>query len=172
MEKGLECSFYCNSKDIGRGREIGFCNLDGDRTICSGDLNVCEKPSISVKSQNEQTGNENNRRKHPRFYLDLPLEYRGTNTPKVHGAIVVNASESGLLVQSIKELPIGAKLNIAVLFPKEYELANIEILAEIVWKDIHWEENWEGFQFGLKFLQISEEDYRKLKQLLNEEHGI
>jgi hypothetical protein len=24
----------------------------------------------------------------------------------------------------------------------------------------------------LKFLQISEEDYRKLKQLLNEEHGI
>jgi hypothetical protein len=107
------------------------------------------------------------RRKAPRMLLDLPLEYRVMNAPYVHGGLVVNASESGLLVNSIKNIAIGSKLNIAVLFPKGYELTNLEVLAEIVWKDLHWEEDWEGYQYGLKFIQILEEDRQKLKQLLN-----
>ena len=107
------------------------------------------------------------KRKHPRLDLDLPLEYRMTNAPQAYGALVVNASESGLLVHSIKNIPIGTKLNIAVLFPNRFELANFEVLAEIIWKDIHWEENWEGYQLGLKFIKILEEDYRKLRGLLS-----
>jgi hypothetical protein len=107
------------------------------------------------------------KRKHPRFDIDLPLEYQVTNSPYVRGGLVVNASESGLLVNSIKEMPIGTKLNIAVLFPKGYELSNFQVLAEVVWKDIHWKENWEGYQFGLKFIKILEEDYRKLRGLLS-----
>jgi len=107
------------------------------------------------------------KRKHPRLDLDLPLEYRMTNAPQAYGALVVNASESGLLIHSIKNIPIGTKLNIAVLFPNRFELANFEVLAEIIWKDIHWEENWEGYQLGLKFIKILEEDYRKLRGLLS-----
>ena len=107
------------------------------------------------------------KRKHPRLDLDLPLEYRMTNAPQAYGALVVNASESGLLVHSIKNIPTGTKLNIAVLFPNRFELANFEVLAEIIWKDIHWEENWEGYQLGLKFIKILEEDYRKLRGLLS-----
>jgi hypothetical protein len=107
------------------------------------------------------------KRKHPRLDLDLPLEYRMTNAPQAYGALVVNASESGLLVHSIKNIPIGTKLNIAVLFPNRFELANFEVLAEIIWKDIHWEENWEGYQLGLKFIKILEEDSRKLRGLLS-----
>jgi hypothetical protein len=84
-----------------------------------------------------------------------------------HGGLVVNASEVGLLINSIKNMPVGTKLNIAVLFPKGYELTNFEVLAEIIWKDLHWEEDWEGYQYGLKFIQILEEDRRELKQLLN-----
>ena len=107
------------------------------------------------------------KRKHPRLDLDLPLEYRMTNAPQAYGALVVNASESGLLIHSIKNIPIGTKLNIAVLFPNRFELANFEVLAEIIWKDIHWEENWEGYQLGLKFIKILEEDSRKLRGLLS-----
>jgi len=107
------------------------------------------------------------KRKHPRLDLDLPLEYRMTNAPQAYGALVVNVSESGLLVHSIKNIPIGTKLNIAVLFPNRFELANFEVFAEIIWKDIHWEENWEGYQLGLKFIKILEEDYRKLRGLLS-----
>jgi hypothetical protein len=99
--------------------------------------------------------------------LDLPLEYRVMNAPYAHGGLVVNASEVGLLINSIKNMPVGTKLNIAVLFPKGFELTNFEVLAQVIWKDLHWEEDWEGYQYGLKFTQILEEDRRKLKQLLN-----
>jgi hypothetical protein len=108
------------------------------------------------------------KRKHPRVCMDLPLDYRITEAPHASGALVVNASESGLLVHSIKDLPIGTKLNIAVMFPDGFKLANFEVLAEIVWKDIHWEANWEGYHFGLRFVRILEEDHRKLKQLLDD----
>jgi hypothetical protein len=76
-------------------------------------------------------------------------------------------SEVGLLIQSIKDIPIGTNLNIAVLFPKGFELANFEVLAEVIWKEIHWKEDWEGYQYGLKFILIREEDQRKLTQLLS-----
>jgi hypothetical protein len=89
------------------------------------------------------------------------------NAPYAHGGLVVNASEVGLLINSIKNMPVGTKLNIAVLFPKGFELTNFEVLAQVIWKDLHWEEDWEGYQYGLKFTQILEEDRRKLKQLLN-----
>ena len=106
------------------------------------------------------------RRKFPRLLMDLPLEYRVINAPYAHGGIVANASEEGFLVYSIKDMPIGTKLNIAVMFPKGYELTNFEVVAEIVRKDLHWEEDWEGYAYGLKFIQILEEDRHKLKQLL------
>jgi hypothetical protein len=107
------------------------------------------------------------RRRFPRVFMDLPLEYQIMDTTNAHGGLVVNASESGLLIHSVKNIPIGTKLNIAVLFPNRFELANFEVFAEIIWKDIHWEENWEGYQLGLKFIKILEEDYRKLRGLLS-----
>ncbi len=99
--------------------------------------------------------------------MDLPLEYRVLNAPFAHGGIVVNGSEDGFLINSIKDMPIGTRLNIVVLFPAGYELTNFELVAEIVRKDLHWEEDWEGFEYGLKFVQIFEEDREKLKQLLS-----
>ena len=107
------------------------------------------------------------RRRCPRMCLDLPLEYRVMNAPYAHGGLVVNASEVGLLINSIKNIPMGSKLNIAVLFPKGFELTNFEVLAEIIWKDLYWEEDWEGYRYGLKFIKILEEDRGKLKQILS-----
>jgi hypothetical protein len=115
----------------------------------------------------EKSKSMKDRRKSQRMMLDLPLEYRVMDVPYAHGGLVVNASELGLLVQSVKNLSIGTKLNIAVLFPKGFELANFEVLAEIIWKDLHWEEDWEGYQYGLRFLHILDNEYWKLKQLLS-----
>ena len=109
----------------------------------------------------------NERRNHLRVYMDLPLEYRVSDAPHLHGALVVNVSESGLQIHSTKDLPVGSKLNIAVLFPKGFELANFEVFAEIVWKDMYWQENRGDYQFGLKFVRMLEEDRKKLKQLLS-----
>lgn len=115
----------------------------------------------------ERPNGHQERRRSPRLLMDLPLEYRVLNAPFAHGGIVVNGSEDGFLIYSIKDMPIGTKLNIVVLFPAGYELTNFELVAEIVRKDLHWEEDWEGFEYGLKFVQIFEEDREKLKQLLS-----
>ena len=107
------------------------------------------------------------RRKYPRSLVDLPVEYRIKDLPHAHGGLVINASEGGLLIHSLKDMPLGLKLNIAVLFLRGYELANFEVTAEIIWKDLHVYNQSEGYQYGLKIIQISEEDHWKLKQLLN-----
>lgn len=116
----------------------------------------------------EKLNTQKERRRSPRLLADLPLEYHVMNVPYVHGGLVVNVSEEGLLINSVKNMPIGTKLNITVLFPNGFELNNFEALAEIVWKDLHFEKNWERYRYGINFTQILEEDRLKLKQLLND----
>jgi hypothetical protein len=167
MEKELTCSFYRKSNHVDNGHGLGSCHLDGNQAICNGNLHFCDKPSTVKTSQNEHKGNEEDRRKHSRVDLDLPLEYRLTNIPNAHGALVVNGSEMGLLIESVKNIPVGTNLKIAVLFPKGYELANFDVLAQVVWKELYWKEDWEGYQYGLKFVSIRAHDQWKLRQLLN-----
>jgi hypothetical protein len=107
------------------------------------------------------------RRKHPRSLVDLPVEYRIKDLPHAHGGLVVNASEGGLLIHSVKDMPLGLKLNIVVMFLTGYELANFEVTAEIIWKDLHVYNRSEGYQYGLRIVQILKEDQWKLKGLLN-----
>jgi PilZ domain len=116
----------------------------------------------------EDSSSSREKRRQPRFQLSLPIEFRVTNDRYVHGAMIVNASETGLLVQSPNNLPVGTKLNIAVLFSKGFELANFEVVAEVVWTKNHPNEGREGYQFGLRFVHILEEDRQKLKHLLGE----
>ena len=98
--------------------------------------------------------------------MDLPLEYRVLNVPYAHGGLVVNASEAGLLIQSVKNIPAGAKLNIVVLFPRGFQLSCLEVVTEVIWKDAHQEDEWQGYYYGLNFIQILEDDRNKLRQLL------
>ena len=41
----------------------------------------------------------------------------------------------------------------------------IHVVAEIIWKDLCLKEDWSGYQYGLEFVQIKEEDFRKLQKL-------
>jgi hypothetical protein len=107
------------------------------------------------------------RRKYPRVHMDLPLEYRVKYDARAHGGIVIDASESGFLIYSTEDIPIGTKLKIAVLFSAEYELAKFEVFTEIIWKNADVEKGEEGYQYGLRFVQVLEEDYRKLGKLLS-----
>jgi PilZ domain len=172
MEKELICSSYRNSQTVENGPGRGLCDLDGNQAICNGDLASCDKPNRISMTQNEQKGNGEERRKHPRVVLDLPLEYRLTNIPNAHGALIVNGSEMGLLMESVKNIPVGTNLNIVILFPKGYELADLEVSAQIVWKEFYWKEDWEGYQYGLKFVSIRAHDRWKLRQLLSNQYNV
>jgi len=107
------------------------------------------------------------RRKYPRVYMELPVDYLLKYDSRVRAGIVIDASETGLLIYSTQNIPIGTKLRIAVLFPMEYELTNFEVFVEIIWKKAVGRME-EGYQYGVKFSQILEEDYSKLRQLLIE----
>jgi len=108
------------------------------------------------------------RRTSPRVWMYLPLEYQLKHALRACGGNVVDASETGFHISSTENIPIGTKLKIDVLFPKKYELANFEVLAEIVWKKVSVDMRGKGFQYGLRFVQILEEDSRKLKDLLSD----
>ncbi len=121
----------------------------------------------------EESFNKEERRSHPRFIIDLPLEYRGMDDSCLRGAIVVNASEGGFLIESPRDIPVGTELSITVLYPKGFELVDFKVLAKIVWKGPYWKEdmkigrNWKGYQYGLEFIQILDEDRWKLGLLLS-----
>jgi len=121
---------------------------------------------VDEEGTTEQSKERKEKRRFPRSFMDLPIEYRVMNVPRPHGGVVINGSERGLLIHSVKDMPVGTKLNIAVLFPAGFQLTNFEVLAEVLRKDLCLEEDWQGFEYGLRFIQIKEEDTQKLVQLL------
>ena len=107
------------------------------------------------------------RRRYPRSLMDLPFEYRVISAPYASGGLVVNASEGGLRIESVKDMPLETQLVIVVLFPRMYQLASFEVKAEIIWKAGLFKGDWQGWQYGLRFIKILEEDHQNLKQLLS-----
>jgi len=114
------------------------------------------------------------RRRYLRFFIDLPLEYRDRDDSCLRGAIVVNVSEEGFLIESPEDIPVGTQLRMTVLYPKRFELANFKVTAKIVWKKPYWKEDLKkdrsskGYQYGLEIVQILDEDRWKLSLLLSE----
>jgi len=113
------------------------------------------------------------RRRYPRFFIDLPAEYRDMDDSCLRGAIVVNASEGGFLMESLRDITVGTELNIAILFPKGFELANFNVVVKIVWKeplqkeDLKGDSYWKGYQYGLQFIQVLDDDRWKVNFLLD-----
>ena len=103
------------------------------------------------------------RRKHLRFQVVLPLDFE-----EIHGAVLYNLSEGGLLIHSVQDMPVSRELRVRVFFAEEYELAQFRATARIAWKGYHSESDWEGYKYALEFVEISPEDRRKLVNLLEE----
>ena len=77
-----------------------------------------------------------------------------------------NLSEGGLLVLSAQRMAVGTELEVTVLFPEEYKLANLDGRAKIAWKDIYFKEDWSGYKYGLEFVDLSKKDRMKLQKLV------
>ncbi|NIS61051.1 MAG: hypothetical protein GTO13_10215 [Proteobacteria bacterium] len=107
------------------------------------------------------------KRRFPRFNVDLPMKYSEVRVRKKQGGIAHDASEGGLLVYLQERFPIGTKLKIEVFFSHGFRLTPIKAEAEIVWADIRGPEDWGEFKYGLKFINIGKDDFSKLKWLLD-----
>lgn len=106
------------------------------------------------------------RRSYPRFSVDLPVEYSFQDSSINHPARIGNISEGGLLVYFPEKIDIGKKLKMRLFFSLGPTLNSIEMLTEVVWNDIHLEDDWKDYRSGVKFIDISEENLNKLKNFL------
>jgi c-di-GMP-binding flagellar brake protein YcgR len=110
------------------------------------------------------------KRKHPRFDVDLPIEYVRSGTVAGRGE-ALNASEGGLLVYFPEEMEIGQYLLMKLFFSSGSELTTIETTVQVVWMDIHLREDREDYRAGVKFVEISSVGLEKLKNFLRSLSG-
>jgi c-di-GMP-binding flagellar brake protein YcgR len=110
------------------------------------------------------------KRKHPRFSVDLPVEYSRTDLPADQGR-AMNASEGGLLLYLPEQVGIGNHLRLKLFFTMGSELNAIETLVEVVWVDIHLAKDWGDYRTGVRFVEISTEEMGKLKSFLRSLSG-
>lgn len=108
------------------------------------------------------------RRRHPRVLIDLPLEYREVGDTSCRGAYTGDVSKMGLLIHSVDNLLMGAKLEVFIFYADEYRLDIFRVFARIVRKRAHSEPDWKGYKYGLEFIQICTEDRRKLDLLMGQ----
>ena len=110
------------------------------------------------------------KRKHPRFSVDLPVEYSQADLFGDQGR-AMNASEGGLLLYLPEQIGIGNHLRLKLFFTMGSELNAIETLVEVVWVDVHLGKDWGDHRTGVRFVDISAEDIGKLKSFLRSLSG-
>jgi hypothetical protein len=108
------------------------------------------------------------KRRHPRYSVELPLDYARVNRRETYGGIVANASEGGLLVYLPETMNIGDLLKIEIFYANGLELNSVKAVAKVVWSDLAAKESWGEHRYGLQFESIEEKDLARLKNLLRE----
>jgi len=106
------------------------------------------------------------KRKHPRFNVDLPVEYTRVESTLRQTGRALNASEGGLLIYFPERMEIGQQLRVKLYFSTGSDLESVECLVEIVWVDIHLGESWGDHRSGAKFVDVSSEDLNKIRNFL------
>ena len=106
------------------------------------------------------------RRKYPRFNIDLPIEYHRIDSSINHTGKALDISEGGLLLHFPEQMNLGQYISLKLFLSLGSELNTIEVLAEVVWTDIHLDKGWEDYRCGVNFIDISPEDMTRLKNFL------
>lgn len=108
------------------------------------------------------------RRKQPRFNLELPLDYFRIDNKENYGGIVANASELGILVYLPEKMEVGTILNTEIFYARGLELDSIKAIAKVVWADLPARKTWGEHRYGLQFQSIDKPNLNKLKNLFKE----
>ena len=107
------------------------------------------------------------RRKHPRFSIELPLDYCVERKDR-YGGVAANASKGGLLAYLPEAIVVGTLLKIEILFAKGSELNSIRAIAKVVWSDLAPKDIWGEYRYGLEFRSFQQGGFQKLRRLLKE----
>jgi c-di-GMP-binding flagellar brake protein YcgR len=105
------------------------------------------------------------RRRHPRFNIELPLDYSIENKDH-YGGVVANASKGGLVAYLPSALVVGTSMDIEIIFARGFELNSIRARAKVIWSNLAPKVTWGEYRYGLEFENFQEGDMQKLKALL------
>jgi c-di-GMP-binding flagellar brake protein YcgR len=105
------------------------------------------------------------RRRYPRFSVDLPIEYYRIDSSISHTGRGLNLSEGGLLIYFPEEMDVSQYLRLKLFLSLGAELDAIEVLAEVVWMDIHLGKGGD-YRCGVNIIDISPEDRTKLRNII------
>jgi c-di-GMP-binding flagellar brake protein YcgR len=105
------------------------------------------------------------KRRHPRFTVDLPIEYRRRDLVDKY-VRVINVSESGLSIYLSEQMEVGQYLRTKLFFPFGSELNFIELVTQVVWTDVQPGKDWGDYRAGVRFVDISPADLSNLKNYL------
>lgn len=78
------------------------------------------------------------RRKHPRFSVDLPAEYWRINIPKSRPGRTGDISEDGVLLYLPEKIVVGQNIGVNIFIGPDFESKSIEALGGRVWNDSHF----------------------------------
>lgn len=106
------------------------------------------------------------RRRYPRFDVDLPLEYNGVNSSVTRHARALNLSEGGMLIHSPEQLEIGRQMKSKLSFLLGTETNTIKLQGEVVWTKASLNGAWGGYRSGVRFLDALPKEKAKLTHLL------
>ncbi len=109
------------------------------------------------------------RRRFPRFDVDLPIKYTRNRIYFKHGKYgrVVNASEGGLLAHLPEEAEVGQQLSLQVFLASQAEIDILETSVRVIWTNVHVRKDlgWD-YQTGLSFVGISADNLTRIKDYL------
>lgn len=106
------------------------------------------------------------RRNHPRFLVELPVEYRRANDSSFHPCHTINFSEDGFMVSLSEQMKIGEELEMKIYFSSGSSLNTVATIVKIAWVDSEVKED-DYYRFGVSFVNISPMDMEKLKEFLS-----
>ncbi len=107
------------------------------------------------------------RRKEPRYFINLPLDYRKVGSSKFRPGYTVDFFDGGLTIACVEGIGTGAEMEIKIYFGSRLDLVVIPAIAKVVWTAMETDEN--GFtRFEVSFLEISSEDLETLKALVKD----
>ena len=105
------------------------------------------------------------RRRHPRFPVDLPVDYTLMENGKADVGSVANASEGGLMVFLNERMEVGTTMIVFVPFILDSGATGVKATCRVVWRDFGAIAGGSRYQYGLQFTDISQEDVLKLRRL-------
>ena len=103
-------------------------------------------------------------RRHPRLFLNLPIEYQRTNRNELHPGYTFNASASGLMVNIPEKIDIGQHMQLTLFFSYGPELNSIEALSQVVW--VEDGDRTGDYRSGVEFVAISPDNMGRLESFL------